>query len=107
LNDGTMQSAIMPAVTLDIPMPEGAAVPKREQQELVKQAADEVALTVELKRLDIKKDTAYKCGQSAKARGFGRISPYYEDEAADRAFFAGFDGQLKPTLDELLAPVLG
>jgi hypothetical protein len=101
-----VKSSIMPQVTLDIPMPEGAVIPKREQQEIVKQTADEVALTIELKRLDIKKDAAYKCGQSAKARGFGRISPYYEDVAADRAFFAGYDGQSKPTLDELLAPVL-
>jgi hypothetical protein len=77
-----------------------------DQKEIAKQAADEVALTIELKRLDIKKDTAYRCGQSAKDRGFGRLSPYYEDEAADKAFFAGYDGESKPTLDELLAPVL-
>jgi hypothetical protein len=76
------------------------------KKEVVKQKADEVALLIEMKRLDRKKHTAYTCGERWKASGAMRVSPYYEDAAADAAFFAGFDGAPEPTLDELLSSVL-
>jgi hypothetical protein len=77
-----------------------------EQGDFAKQVADEAALLIEMKRLDRKKHTAYLCGQRATSMGMMRVSPYYEDGAANAAFFAGFDGRDEPTLDELLAPVL-
>lgn len=35
---------------------------------------------------------AFVSGRVAKTRGFIRLSPFYEDEAADKLFFNGYDG---------------
>jgi hypothetical protein len=94
------------AADLDAVAAEGAIREATNKKEVVQQKADEVALLIEMKRLDRKKHTAYRCGARWRESGAMRVSPYYEDEAADAAFFAGFDGAPEPTLDELLSPVL-
>lgn len=36
---------------------------------------------------------AYFTGKLARAKGFERVSPYYECEPLDHYFFAGWDGK--------------
>lgn len=41
----------------------------------------------------VDKHKAFYLGKSSKGRGFMRLSPFYEDEAADFYWYAGFDGK--------------
>lgn len=42
-------------------------------------------------RWDRQSDRWFNAGVLARARGFARVSPYYENEHADLHFLAGYD----------------
>jgi len=50
---------------------------------------------------------AFYKGQSAKGRGFMRLSPFYEDEKADFYFYGGYDGKTEEDMGLALIVVSG
>jgi len=50
---------------------------------------------------------AYYAGKRAKVMGFGRLSPFYEDEKADFYFYGGFDGRTEEDMGLALVVVGG
>jgi hypothetical protein len=100
--------ALPPAPTQPIPAPESLAAtsPVKPDAEIIQEKVQEVSVLMELGKVNARKQQAYRRGQIAKSKSFMRVSPYYEDDGADRAWFAGYDGKIEPTLDAILVPFL-
>jgi len=55
----------------------------------------------------IQPKVAFESGESAKKRGFFRVSPFYEDARADAYFFAGYDGKKFEEIEATFENVVG
>src|SRR5579864_8044563 len=44
-------------------------------------------------KLPVNTRIAFEMGVAARAKGLPRISPFYEDERADKFWYGGYDGQ--------------
>lgn len=76
------------------------------EAEVIDRKMQEAGVMIQLQRANVVKSQAYRRGRTAREQGFMRVSPYYEDAGRETAWFAGYDGDVEPTLDALLVPVL-
>lgn len=81
-------------------------IDSRTHAQIVDHKIQESGVMARLGQMEMRKRRAYFRGQSARENGWVRVSPFYEDDGADMAWFAGYDGEPEPTMDAILVPVL-